>query len=101
MSARLSTSRSSAARAAAVVVLEDAKELLGAVDDRIRLLCLEPRGVVDPTPRHRYGEHPRSLRGPDVERRVTDVGGVGRIGSQALGGEEKRLRIGLLLFGFV
>src|SRR5205823_14147191 len=101
MSARLRTSRSSAARAAAVVVLEDAKELLGAVDDRVRVLRLEPRGVVDPAPRHCYGEHPGSLRRPDVERRVADVGRVGWIGSQALRGEEKRFRVGLLLLGFV
>src|SRR5438270_324138 len=67
----------------------------------VRLLRLEPRGVVDPAPRHCYGEHPRSLCCPDVERRVAGVGGVGRIGSQALGGEEKRLRVGLLLRGFV
>src|SRR5215471_4302528 len=90
MSARLSTSRSSAARAAAEVVLEDAKELLGRVDDRVGLLRLEPRPLVDPPPRHGDGEHPRCLRSANVEGRIADVGRAGRIGCQTLGREQER-----------
>src|SRR5436853_6997126 len=101
MRARLRTSRSSRARAAAVVVLEDAKELLGAVDDRVGLFRLESRGVVDPAPRHRDGEHACRLRRPDVEGRVADVGGVGGVGSEPLGPEEQRLRVGLVPLGLV
>src|SRR5881227_3292766 len=91
MSARLRMSRSSAARAAAVVLLEDAKELLGGVDDRVRLLGLEPRAVVDPAPRHGDGEHPRRLRRADVEGRVADVGGLLRLRAESLGAEKQRL----------
>src|SRR6185312_5115063 len=86
--ARLRTSRSSAARAVAVVVLEEAKELLGAVDDRVGLFRLEPSPVVDPAPGHGDGEHPRGFRCPDVERRVADVGGLGGVGSEPLGAEQ-------------
>src|SRR6185437_729470 len=101
MSARLRRSRSSAARAEAVVVLEDAKELLGAVDDRIRPLGLEPSALVDPAPRDGDGEHARRLRSADVERRVADVGCRGRVGPEPLGAEEERLRIGLVPFRLV
>src|SRR5215831_15225273 len=90
MSARLRSSRSSAARAAAVVVLEDAKELLGGVDDRVRLLGLEAVTFVDPAPRDGDGEHARRLRRTDVEGRVADVRRLGRIGCQALHREEQR-----------
>src|SRR4051794_13430664 len=82
MRARLRTSRNSGARAAAVVVLEDAKELLGRADDRVGLFSLESRSVVDPAPRHRDGEHARRLRCADIEGRVTDVGGAGGGGSR-------------------
>src|SRR4029079_15936141 len=96
MRARLRTSRSSAARAAAVVVLEDAKELLGTVDDRVGLFGLEARAVVDPSPRHRHGEHARGLGGSDVEGRGADVRGRSRIRPEPLGGEQERLRIRLV-----
>ena len=62
MRARLRTSRSSAARAAAVVVLEDAKELLGRVGDRVRLLGLEPSAVVDPARTAYVGDSPFDIR---------------------------------------
>src|SRR5690242_9459532 len=101
MSARLSTSRSSAARAAALVVLEEGKELLGAVDDRVGLFGLEARAVVDPAPRHRDGEHARGLGSPDVEGRVADVRGCVRIRTESLGAEEERLWIGLVPFRLV
>src|SRR5207248_11492973 len=90
MSARLRTSRNSAARAAAVVVLEDAKELLGTVDDRVGLLRLELRAVVDPAPRHGNSEHPCRLGGTDVEGRVADVGGRGGVRSEPFGAGQQR-----------
>src|SRR5215471_8646849 len=96
MSARLRTSRRSEARAAAVVVLEDAKELLGAVDGRIGLFRLQPVAVVDPTPGDRDGEHARCLRSPDVERRVAHVRGRGGVCSEPLGAEQQWLRVGLV-----
>src|SRR5215467_10801315 len=99
MSARLRSSRNSAARAGSVVVLEDAKELLGGVDDRVGLLGLEPVALVDPAPRDGDGEHARRLRRTDVEGRVADVRrGVG-VGAEALRREEERLRIGLVPLG--
>src|SRR6266566_8062605 len=101
MRARLRTSRSSAARAAAVVVLEDAKELLGAVDDRVGLLGFEPRAIVDPAPRHGHREHVRRPGGQNVEGRVADVGGRGGIGSEPLGTQQERLRIRLVAFRLV
>ena len=101
MRARLRTSRSSAARASAVEVLEDAKELLRRVDDRVGLLRFEPRAVVDPAPGHGDGEHPRRLRRADVERRVADVGGLGGVRSEPLGAEQERLRVGLVPLGLV
>src|SRR3954471_9143282 len=101
MRARLRTSRNSEARAAAVVVLEDAKELLGRVDDRVGLFSLESRSVVDPAPRHRDGEHARRLRCADVEGRVADVGGAGGGGSEPLCPEEQRRRVGLAPRGLV
>src|SRR5215475_6826588 len=101
ISARLRTSRRSAARAAAVVVLEDTKELLGAVDDRVRLFRLESPTVVDPAPGDRDGEHACCLRGTDVEWRVADVGRVRGIGSESLGAEQQRLRIRLVPLGLV
>src|SRR5215468_4040886 len=101
MRARLRTSRSSAARAAAVVVLEDAKELLGAVDDRVGLFGLQPRAVVDPAPGHGNCEHVRRFRRADVEGRVADIGGRAGISSEPLRAEEKRLRIGLVSLGLV
>src|SRR2546421_7855390 len=96
MRARLRTSRNSAARAAAVVVLEDAKELLGTVDDRVGLLRFESRAVVDPAPRHGNGEHPGRLGGTDVEGRVADVGGRGGGPSEPVGAGPQRARVRLL-----
>src|SRR6478609_11339841 len=94
--ARLRTSRTSAARASAVEVLEDAKELLGRVDDRVGLLGVEPSPVVDPAPRHGDGEHPRCLCRADVERRIADVGGLGGVRSEPLCAEQERLRVRLV-----
>src|SRR5215468_6144052 len=88
ISARFRSARSSAARAAMVVVLEDAKELLGRIDDRVRLLGLEPLAFVDPSPCHGHREHPGRLRGADVERRVAHVRRRARIGPEPLGGEQ-------------
>src|SRR5256886_11106181 len=96
MSARLRTSGNSAARAAAVVVLEDAKELLGTVDDRVGLLRLESCAVVDPAPGHGNGEHPCRLGGKHVEGRVADVRGRGGVRSEPFGAEQQRLRIRLV-----
>src|SRR5437762_3631760 len=91
MSARLRTSRNSAARAAAVVVSEDAKELLGTVDDRVGLLRLESRAFVDPAPRHGNSELPRRLGGTDVEGRVTAVGSRGGVRSEPFATEQPGL----------
>src|SRR5437762_13777367 len=101
MRARLRTLRNSAARAAAVVVLEDAKELLGTVDDRVGPLRLESCAVVDPAPRHGNGEHPRRVGGTDVEGRVADVGGRGWDRSKTFGAEQQRVRIRLVPIGLV
>jgi hypothetical protein len=83
------------------VVLEDAKELPGGVHDCVRLLGFELCRVVDPAPRHRDGEHACGLRRADVERRVADVRRIRRVGSEALCGQEKRFRVGLLLLRLV
>src|SRR3954471_13731111 len=94
MRARLRTSRNSAARAAAVVVLEEAKELLGTVDDGVGVFRLESRAVVDPAPRHGNGEHPRRLGGTDVEGRVADVGGRGAGVTAAVGAGQPPAGVG-------
>src|SRR5215468_2488280 len=101
MRARLRTSRSSVARAAAVVVLEDAKELLGAINDRVGPFGFQPRAVVNPAPGHGNGKHPRRLRSADVEGRVADIGSRAGIRSEPLRAEEKRLRVRLVPLGFV
>src|SRR5262245_19629241 len=93
MRARLRMSRNSSARAAAVVVLEEAKKLLSAVDDRVGLFGLQPCALVDPAPGHGNCEHPRRLRRADVKGRVADIGGRVRIRSEPLRAEEKRLRV--------
>src|SRR5581483_11386556 len=93
ISARFRSSRSSAARFAGS---DDGKQLLRGVDDRVRLLALEPRPVVDATPRDGDREHPRGLRGADVERRVADVRRLPGRSAEPLGGEQQRLRIGLV-----
>jgi Glycosyl hydrolases family 38 N-terminal domain/Alpha mannosidase middle domain/Glycosyl hydrolases family 38 C-terminal beta sandwich domain len=84
-----------------VAVLEDAKEFLGGLDDRIGPFLVETCAVVDPAPRHGDREHPRSLRRAHVEGRVADVGRPGGICSEPLGAEEERLRVGLVAFGLV
>src|SRR3954447_26915378 len=101
MRARLRTSRNSDARAAAVVVLEDAKELLGRVDDRVGLFSLESRSVMDPAPCLRDGEHARRLRCADVEGRGAGVGGAGGVAAKPLYPEEQRRRVGLVPLGLV
>ena len=83
------------------MVLEDAKELLGGVDDGVGLLGFELHGVVDPAPRHRDGEHSGRLCGADVEWRVADVRRIRRVGSEALCGQEKRFRVGLVVLRLV
>src|SRR5579862_1144151 len=93
--ARLRSSRSSAARS------EGGKQLLRRVDDRVRMLVLEARAVVDPPPRHRDRSHAGRLRRPDVERRVADVHRLARRRPEALGGDEQRLRVGLVPLGLV
>ena len=70
-------------------------------DDRVRLLRLEARAVVDPAPRHGDGVHPGGLRSADVEGRVADVGRLGGIGSEAFGPEKERLGIRLVALGLV
>ena len=65
-------------RSAAGAVSEDGKELLRRVDDRVRLLRLEPLAGVDAAPRDARRVMPAALRGADVERRVADVRGVVR-----------------------
>ena len=70
-------------------------------DDRVRLLGLETRPVVDAAPRDGDGVHPGCLRRADVEGRVADVGRRGGIGSEALGPEKKRLGIRLVTLGLV
>src|SRR5579864_4378703 len=98
MSARLRSSRSSAARAAGS---DDGKQLLRRVDDRVRLLELEPRAVVDTAPRDGDRPHPRRLRGADVEGRVADIRRLLRPRAKALGGEEQGLGVGLVPLGLV
>jgi hypothetical protein len=71
------------------------------VDDRVGLLGVEPSPVVDPAPRHGDREHARRLRRADVERRVADVGGLGRVRCEPLGAEQERLRVGLVSLGLV
>src|SRR6476659_5424694 len=96
--ARPRISRSSAARAAGS---EDAKELLGGVDDRVGLRGLELRTVMDPPPRDGHRVHPCRLRREGVERRIAAVCGLRRIGPEALGSEEERLGIRLVPLGLV
>ena len=45
--------------------------------------------------------HPGGLGGPHVERRVADVDGRRRVGAEALGGEQERLRVRLVALGLV
>src|SRR5438270_450418 len=76
-SARLRTSRSSAARAAGRVVLEDGKQVLRVLDEGVGLLALQYLGAVDPSPADGDRVDAGGLGGADVERRVADVGGIG------------------------
>src|SRR5579859_3666665 len=98
ISARCSVSRSSAARVSA---LETAKKPLCRVDDRVGLLALELRAVVDAPPRHCDRVHLCGLRSTDIERRVADVRAVRRLDVHALCGQQQRLGIGLVLFRLV
>src|SRR2546421_11986249 len=65
-SARLRTSRSSAARSWTLEVL---KELLGGVDDRVGLLSLEAGAIVGLAPPHRDRVHAGGPRPAKVGRR--------------------------------
>src|SRR5579884_3794456 len=98
ISARCRSSRSSAARAAGS---EDVKELLGGVDDRIGLLRLELRSVVDPAPGDGDRSHPGRLGSAHVERRVADVRGLGRVGAHPLGREQERFGVRLVALRLV
>src|SRR5947207_7545660 len=89
ISARVRTSRSSAARAAA---LEGAKEILRMADERVGFLAPQHLLGVDAAPRHGDGVHARGLRGADVERRVADVGRV--LGSRVEAVERGQDRVG-------
>src|SRR5437763_13265647 len=98
MSARLRTSRSSAARTFGSDMLE---QLGRGVDDRIRLRLLELRTVVDATPRDGDRMHPGGLRSEHVERRIADVGRLCGVGAHPLRREQQRLRIRLVPLGLV
>src|SRR3954470_14465426 len=98
INARCSVSRSSAARFAGS---EDGKQLLRRLDDGVRLLAVEPRAVVNPTPGHRDREHAGRLSGTNVERRIAHIRGLARVGVHSPGAEEQRLGIGLVLRGLV
>src|SRR5438132_281907 len=74
MDARVKTSRSSLAR---VEALEDGKQLLGALDVRVRFLGSEALNRMDLSPGDGDRVHARRLRGAHVEGRVADVGRVG------------------------
>src|SRR5690348_16552047 len=98
MEASLRSDRSSAARASTLEVL---KQLLGGVDDRIRLLALEILAIVDASPRDGEGAHAGGARRAHVERRVADVrADLGR-DAHPLGRNVERLRIGLVALGLV
>src|SRR5207302_4792744 len=73
MDARVKTSRSSLAR---VEALEDGKQLLGALDVRVRFLGSEALNRMDLSPGDGDRVHARRLRGAHVEGRVADVGRV-------------------------
>src|SRR5439155_4995528 len=87
-----SCSRSSSAR---VVVSEDAKELLAGVDDRVRLLGLEPLARMDAAPRDGDGVDSGRLRGADVVRRVADVRRLVRLRLEELERVQERVGVGL------
>src|SRR5262245_24308173 len=91
--ARVRISRSSAAR---FVASEDAKQLLRGIDDRVRILRLEPVARVNAAPRDGDGAHPCPLRCAHVERRVPDVRTVRRVRPQPSRAEKERLRIRLV-----
>src|SRR2546430_2454047 len=97
-SARLRTSRSSAAR---FWTLEVLKELLGGVDDRVGLLSLEAGAIVDLAPRHGDRVHAGGLCRTDVERRVADVGRLTRVGVHPARRKKQRLRVRLVPLGLV
>src|SRR2546423_14440724 len=98
MSARFKSSRSSAARAAGS---DFGKQLLRGVDDRVGVLALEPRAVVDTGPCDRDRAHPCRLRRADVERGVAHVGGVLRVDAHPLRREQPRLGVGTVAAGLV
>src|ERR1700693_2731588 len=97
-SARLKTSRDSAARSSTLDVL---KQFLGGVDDRVRLFSLETRAIVDLPPRHCDRMHARGPRRTDVERRVADVCGLTRARVHPPRREQQRLGIRLVPLGLV
>src|SRR5438132_14407781 len=94
-------SRSSAARCCTVVALEDKQKLLRGGDDRVRLFALELLATVDAAPRHGDRVHAGRFGRADVERRVTDVRALGRIGIHALCGEQERLGVRLVTLRLV
>ena len=69
------------------------------MDERVGLLGEEPLVGVDAAPADRDRERSRRLAGADVERRVADVDGLARAGSEAAQRLEHRIRVGLVPLG--
>src|SRR5262245_56119566 len=99
-SARLRTSRSSAARAA-VVALEDGKQLLRVTHELVGLLAPQDLVVVDAAPRDGDCVNAGRLRSADIERRVADVRGLARRGAEPLECLEDRIGRRLVAFGVI
>src|SRR2546430_8530011 len=97
-SARLKTSRNSAARPSTLDVL---KQLLRAVDDRVRLLSLQSPSIVDAPPRDGDRMHSGGLRGTDVEGGVADICDVAGLRIHPARCQQQGLRIGLVPLGLV
>src|SRR4029453_7524691 len=71
-------------------------ELLRGVDERVGLFAAQTLVGMDPAPPDGDGEQASSLRGADVEWRVTYVDGVRRARVEPTQGLEERLRVGLV-----
>src|SRR5947209_3859722 len=100
-SARLRSSRSSAARAAGRVVLEDGKQVLRVLDEGVGLFALQYLGAVDPSPADGDGVNAGGLGGADVERRVADVGGIGGRRAETVDRGQDRIGCRLVPLGVV
>src|SRR5919204_1216462 len=99
ISARFSSSRSSAARSC--TELEMLKQLLRRLDDSVRSFRLEERRVVDTAPCDGDRVQPARLGSANVERRVADVRRVVGTGAEPLEREQQRLGIRLVALGLV